>query len=583
MACVRLLLDFVTQLKERQQDLLVRLPEDSLLAKQLEEITPSLVLAKAALEKQAWLAEGFSLPLQIAVVGPTQAGKSSLVNLLLGREVAGVSPLAGFTVHPQAFLHVPLLEEGRTPLPWRGIERFFTGFKACKVKDLPKDRYDCFGIEEVVGVTPLPPCVVWDTPDFDSLRAKKYLNAVLLTAALADLLVVVVSKDKYADQSVFDFLALVEELKQPTLVVINKVPSGSTELLRRSFADKWRKVRKDPCPQVLTLEYIDSGRVNAFAEQVFKALLPLCAKARPPHTGAIGLVRRCFREWSAPIRAEIEAQKTLLALTKDALDSALNLYRTDFLDHPVMYETLKKLCLKLLTLLEIPILARPMMVIRRTLTWPFKALSRRLPRGEKEVKELFILQRAIEHALLKLKASIRDQIHLSPLKHLWQEIEVKLTARTPSLLEEFKADSLIYTLAFEPKIEAAALQLYQRLQDSPAALNSLRAARAGTDVAGLSLLFHTGGIGPHDVVLAPAMLSLTSMLTEKALKLYLERVVEELKREQLKEVKALLYRFADKIVQEIQVDPPLSFGISESLLSQVEEELRERPYGLKLF
>ena len=42
-------------------------------------------------------------PLQMTIVGPTQAGKSSLVNVLLNTGVAGVSPLAGYTVHPQGF------------------------------------------------------------------------------------------------------------------------------------------------------------------------------------------------------------------------------------------------------------------------------------------------------------------------------------------------------------------------------------------------------------------------------------------------------------------------------------------------
>ncbi len=36
-------------------------------------------------------------------MGPTQVGKSTVVNLLLGKRVAEVSPLAGYTIHPQGF------------------------------------------------------------------------------------------------------------------------------------------------------------------------------------------------------------------------------------------------------------------------------------------------------------------------------------------------------------------------------------------------------------------------------------------------------------------------------------------------
>jgi len=39
----------------------------------------------------------------MAVVGPTQAGKSSLVNVLLNSNDAGVSPLAGYTIHLRVF------------------------------------------------------------------------------------------------------------------------------------------------------------------------------------------------------------------------------------------------------------------------------------------------------------------------------------------------------------------------------------------------------------------------------------------------------------------------------------------------
>lgn len=42
-------------------------------------------------------------PLQIGIVGPTQAGKSTLVNLITQSNAAGVSARAGYTVHAQGF------------------------------------------------------------------------------------------------------------------------------------------------------------------------------------------------------------------------------------------------------------------------------------------------------------------------------------------------------------------------------------------------------------------------------------------------------------------------------------------------
>ena len=71
--------------------------------RRLEENLISLRLTEAFLEKDGLNRQMPGHPLQIAVIGPTQSGKSSLVNLLLGEDRAQVSPLAGYTIHPQGF------------------------------------------------------------------------------------------------------------------------------------------------------------------------------------------------------------------------------------------------------------------------------------------------------------------------------------------------------------------------------------------------------------------------------------------------------------------------------------------------
>jgi ribosome biogenesis GTPase A len=59
----------------------------------MRESADSLTLAEAALRLgRAPSAAG--RPLQVALIGPTQVGKSTVFNLLLGREVSPVSPLA---------------------------------------------------------------------------------------------------------------------------------------------------------------------------------------------------------------------------------------------------------------------------------------------------------------------------------------------------------------------------------------------------------------------------------------------------------------------------------------------------------
>jgi hypothetical protein len=77
------------------------------------------------------------------------------------------------------------------------------------------------------------------------------------------------------------------------------------------------------------------------------------------------------------------------------------------------------------------------------------------------------------------------------------------------------------------------------LREHPAILNSLRATRITTDAAALAVALHTGGLGVQDFILAPAMLSLTSLLTEGALGSYVGRAEEDLKRKQQELVRRL--------------------------------------------
>ena len=84
--------------------------------------------------------------------------------------------------------------------------------------------------------------------------------------------------------------------------------------------------------------------------------------------------------------------------------------------------------------------------------------------------------------------------------------------------------------------------MYEKLEEQPAVLNSLRVARATTDAAAAVLALKTGGLSLHDFILAPAMLSLSSLLAESSLGQYLHSVKARLKTRQLEAVKILFAR-----------------------------------------
>ncbi|MCK5926001.1 MAG: GTP-binding protein, partial [Methylococcales bacterium] len=91
------MLNFIALLRQRYQILLAQIEAGSVLALSYEQRIEQLIFAEAFMRKGELLEADLKLPLQVAVIGPTQAGKSSICNLLLNNNLAGVSALAGFT------------------------------------------------------------------------------------------------------------------------------------------------------------------------------------------------------------------------------------------------------------------------------------------------------------------------------------------------------------------------------------------------------------------------------------------------------------------------------------------------------
>jgi hypothetical protein len=94
-----------------------------------------------------------------------------------------------------------------------------------------------------------------------------------------------------------------------------------------------------------------------------------------------------------------------------------------------------------------------------------------------------------------------------------------------------------------------------------------------------------GGIGIHDLVIAPAMLTLTSWLAESAIGSYIGRVETELKQRQLAAVKQHLFNDGMKkslMALASQLSSVTYFNISPEQLAQAETQLKERRHGLRL-
>lgn len=576
------MLDFIQLLRQRYLTALRHLDKDQPGRQTYLDHAAQLQYAEAFLRKGRLLAAHPGLPLQIAVIGPTQAGKSTTVNLLLGGNAAGVSPLAGYTVHPQGFCH------GVDAAGLGGLDEYFIGFHRQDLAELDRGRPDCYALAPAPRAGgQLPACVLWDTPDFDSLDAADYREGLVRTLALADIVVLVVSKEKYADQSVWEVMRDLAGFHQPTLICLNKLEAGSEALVLQSLQDKWRQCRQEPLPDIVPLHFAGSGRIPVWPAGADRLPARLAGQVVRRQHARIGqqLLARHWTAWLEPVQAELHAGQHWQTLVDQSLAEALKHYRRDYLDHPHHYQTFQDALLNLLTLLEIPGLAGIMSKTRRVMTWPLRALLQRRPGGPGPTQELTVLNRLAEHVLVQLADRILEQNELNAgPPGWWPAAAAALRQTRAGLTLDFAMAAENYHRQFQPDVQAAAQRLYQRLQEQPAVLNSLRATRVTTDTAGILLAIQAGGIGVHDLLLTPLMLSITSLLAESAIGGYMARVEADLKQHQYQSVRRQLFDglLRPRLEAVAQTDGPLRFNIGSAECRAAEQALREKKHGLRV-
>ncbi|HSH43293.1 MAG TPA: GTPase domain-containing protein [Arenicellales bacterium] len=497
----------------------------------------------------------------IAVVGPTQTGKSTVVNILAGSDQVSASPLAAHTQTAALLtVNVDPAEVGVDGLEAHGL--------AVQPEPVTDEG---------------PARLIWDTPDFDSNAAAVYRQQVARVCALADLVVVVVSKEKYADQSVWQVLETLSPLRTPTLLCLNKCDDDDetavlVEAIERRLAGD---SRLSGGIAVLTLPMVPGGGAAAqalampavaeFRAEVFRRLAPRTLAQK--RTGLARLVRAGWPAWVEPVEQELACRREWQALVGDQARSLLARYRSEYLDHSKHHDVARKAILGLLELLEFPALAKPMAGARHVLTWPFRRLAGAFGQAPdvSRDKELEVLEEAIEHCLITLRGEAAARRH-----PWWRALETRLAQREPGLRSDLRAEVERYRAEFQPRIDDLSRQLHERLQRSPATLNALRATRLGADAGGIVLAFKTGTLGLYDALFAPAVISVTSYLAESAVGQYLRSVIAGLKREQYQQVSSIVEDNLTRPLESLQPGGAGLFGISDAELQQARAALEER-------
>ena len=519
-----------------------------------------LGLAIASLEKLA-VQELEPQLCQVAVLGPTQAGKSTLVNALVGAEVTTVSALAGHTRHARG---------AASDVGAQTLDRIGEALEPAQrvagddLSPSDLDQYSLAAVDTALLPSaqspsePDKPLIVWDTPDFDSLAADTYRRAVLAIAGMADVIILIVSRDKYGDMAVWELLERLAGLQRSSAFVINKVDPSSWAQLQEHVEQTQRERLGEVVFNIASINH--AGADTAVDVSSVQATLGGLEPVPATHVraGVNALVDRGWDEWLAPVLAEDQVQRSWRTEVAAGKEKFLTAYRRDYLADADRYDTFQRLLGELLVLLEIPFIARSMGSVRKVVTWPVRQLFGKKEAEDNLGREPEMLQEAAVHLLLGLRMTALESATEHPL---WDRLAKRLSAEQPELLEQFHLDALRHHQEFQKTVTEAARELYQRLQESPTLLNSLRAVRASADAAGVVVALQTGGIGLADLVLTPAMLSLTSTLTESAAKTYVDQVVAELQEKQYLAVSAMLDDgLAEQLVQYADDAQLLEFG-----------------------
>ncbi len=509
-------------------------------------VNQSLVFADALLLAERVKPQLKTLPPQIAVVGPTQAGKSSVVNLLLNTEAAIASPLAGYTRHAQGFINRPtsadIVAATDSLLPW---------LTRVPQKALSNDDLQQYSLTEVPSGPGEPARIVWDSPDFDSVSSRTYRSTVPMLCAISDLLVMVVSREKYADQSVWELLRLFAPAGRPTLLCINKTQAETRAAIVEAVEKKLKEESLDDI-EVFALPYLHDENQGKLADTPSADILRehceaiITGRITPNVKGSLeSYLALHWDEWITGIRAEHESAHRWHDEVTASLEKTLEFYQQEYLNEPRHTHALQKTMVRLLELLEVPGVGGPLSKVRNIITWPVRQLGGFVKKQQEDSPaqdddpEKRILEQGIRHALLELSKEAGNLAVSanSPSRQWWQALLAEFNQRHPDIEAELEQRISAHQEAFAQRIEEAADDLYAKLAEHPMTLNGLRAARATTDAAAVVLALKSGGIGVHDLVFTPAMLAFSSLLTEGALGQYMNKVEKSLREAQLDSVR----------------------------------------------
>jgi 50S ribosome-binding GTPase len=474
-------------------------------------------------------------PVHIAVVGGAGAGKSTVVNLLLGAAVAEANPQAGFTRHPTAYL------PAGAPSGWTGHLGFLGPLRLLETPGAADLDQDVYQVRRLPAGTPnsLGDVVVWDCPDMTTWAASGYVPRLIEVAALADVIVYVASDERYNDEVPTQFLHLLVRAGKAVVVVLTKMSDGQTahiiEHFEREVLTRLPKTDSGrPAVPVLAVPQLTAVQLASPATQASAYRIPILNQIMVLADPALARKRTVdhalqylsgaggeLLEVAQQDLAAIETWRALVSTSRQDFDVR---YRNEFLNGEGFrrFDDARE---RLLNLLELPGAGRWFAMLLWGLRLPYRGLRSMIERAlirppAVNVGETQVLQGAYRAWLDQLRA---EAIRRADSHPFWRHVSTGFNSSLSNAAgEQFQTLLRSFQISAADEIEGAARSVTAGLEKNHAALVILRGCKLLLDVLAIVLAFLVGGWNWPTLIYIPLFVSAVHQLVELIARQYVE-------------------------------------------------------------
>jgi hypothetical protein len=519
-------------------------------------------------------------PVHVVMFGGTNSGKSTVLNVLLGRPAAGMSFQARFSQHPEAYRLTALGNRFLDGVPGRfaGYTRYQNGHPPRQDDAaLRRDGYrPAVALNDPMrmGVPALAPpatvsAVLWDIPDFSTEEAQEYLfPAVFDTVAVADLVVMTVTRENYADHRGGLLRALLCDAGVPLRVVANKLEPGSDLLddVRRKVggqtvdAPRIDPERIHPLPQVEAGDEVERLRLllespegvavrTAVANDVADGAL----LKRRALRGTLEFLDRRLDDALAPLWSDLAlSQRWEEQVDRLSRERFYERYRREYLDGE-KYVDFNQTMLKLMDRLEMPgigpIISGVSQGLKAVSRFVFGSIAKGVgwiftrggARAPKTGPELEIVAEAFDDWITALRGEAQTLAQNDP-HPAWHGIARALDRllASPEYVEGLASSYQQYRESMDQITSRRAQALYEQIATRPALLNTLRGLKVTLDVGTTALIVSSKGINWTDAVIGPLVVPVQRLIIEFGLEQFVTLQKAQLKHEQLAALRAVI-------------------------------------------